>query len=55
MPSNTKILDRASISNAENIGGLTKKDLIKNKAGRLFQEKVLNGKEEKRLEKNGYF
>lgn len=37
-------------------GGLTKKDLIKNKAGRIVSKrKYLTAKKEKRLEKNGYF
>lgn len=37
-------------------GGLTKKDLIKNKAGRIVsKKKYLTAKKEKRLEKNGYF
>lgn len=37
-------------------GGLAKKDLIKNKAGRIVsKKKYLTAKKEKRLEKNGYF
>lgn len=37
-------------------GGLTKKDLIKNKAGRIVsKKKYLTAKKEKRLEKHGYF
>lgn len=37
-------------------GGLTKKDLIKNKHGEIVsRKKHLTAKKEKRLEKHGYF
>lgn len=37
-------------------GGLTKKDLIKNKHGRIVSKKKhMTAKKEKRLEKNGYY
>ena len=37
-------------------GGLTKKDLIKNKHGEIVsRKKQLTAKREKRLEKHGYF
>ena len=37
-------------------GGLTKKDLIKNKHGEIVSRKMhLTAKREKRLEKHGYF
>ena len=37
-------------------GGLMKKDLVKNKAGRIVSKKKFNtAKKEKRLEKHGFF
>lgn len=61
MPSkpNKNIGSRAEVyhGNArQTSGGLTKKDLIKNKAGRIVsKKKYLTAKKEKRLEKSGYF